>query len=83
MKKEIVIGKNLKSHIALLWCQWNAKEISSDTFVKEIQKLIPNQYLKEKWIWYHTNKNTMSQKHKHCKTCGDPYCNGWCVGDST
>lgn len=58
MNKEIVIGKDFESHIALLWCQWNAKEITADEFVREVRKVISDKLIREKWIWYNKQRRT-------------------------
>jgi hypothetical protein len=50
--KEIVIGKDIEDHLALLWCQHNAKRLTSRQFVDEIEKALGKDFLLKKWAWY-------------------------------
>lgn len=54
MKKisEIVVGKDTESHIALLWCQMNAKVITPQRFIREVEKTLGKEFLLKKWDWY-------------------------------
>lgn len=56
MSKETVIGKDFESHIALLWCQWNAREITGDDFVREVRKVLPDKLVGEKWKQYNKQR---------------------------
>lgn len=56
MSNETVIGKDFESHIALLWCQWNAKEITAEEAIRKIGEAIPQKTRREKWIWYNKQK---------------------------